>query len=152
MKTVVFFTIGVLFGITLYMSEVSSWFRIFEMFRFKSFHMCGVIGTALLFFRAIFTFIIKRLKAESFLDRIPITFPIKEKGWKRYLFGGTIFGSGCAISGACPGPMFSLLGARFSPIVIVIISGIFGTFFYGAIQITSLKSSTYMKKLLIVWI
>ena len=133
MKTIVFFAIGVLFGITLYMSEVSSWFRIFEMFRFASFHMYGVIGSAL-FFGTIITFIIKKLKLKSFLDNAPISIPNKEKGWKRYLFGGTIFGCGWAISGACPGPMFSLLGAGFLPIVIVIFSATFGTFIYGLLQ------------------
>jgi len=133
MKTIVFFTVGVLFGITLYMSEVSSWFRIFEMFRFESFHMYGVIGSAL-FFGTIITFIIKKLKLKSFLDNARITFPKKEKGWKRYLYGGILFGGGWALSGACPGPMFSLLGAGFLPIVIVIFSATFGTFIYGLLQ------------------
>jgi len=133
MKTVLFFTIGILFGIILYMSEVASWFRIYEMFQFDSFHMYGVIGTAV-FLGVIIVFIIKKFKIKSILDSAPIAIPNKEKGWIRYLFGGIIFGSGWAISGACPGPMFSLLGAGFLPILIVIVSATLGTFFYGFIQ------------------
>ncbi|MEK9603750.1 MAG: DUF6691 family protein [Flavobacteriaceae bacterium] len=130
MKTIVFFLIGVLFGITLYMSEVSSWFRVYEMFQFDSFHMYGVIGTAF-FFGTVVVFMIKKLKVKSVFDGNSIAIVDKEKGWKRYLLGGIIFGSGWAISGACPGPMFSLLGAGFYPILIVIFSATFGTFCYG---------------------
>lgn len=133
MKTITYFAIGILFGITLYMSEVSSWFRIYEMFQFNAFHMYGVIGSAL-FFGTIITFLIKKMGAKSVFDHAPITIVDKEKGWKRYLLGGIIFGCGWAISGACPGPMFSLLGAGFLPILIVIASATFGTFVYGALQ------------------
>jgi uncharacterized membrane protein YedE/YeeE len=133
MKTITYFAIGILFGITLYMSEVSSWFRIYEMFQFNAFHMYGVIGSAL-FFGAIITFLIKKMGAKSVFDHTPITIADKEKGWNRYLLGGIIFGCGWAISGACPGPMFSLLGAGFLPIIIVIASATFGTFVYGALQ------------------
>lgn len=133
MKTLVFFAIGILFGITLYMSEVSSWFRIYEMFQFNSFHMYGVIGSAL-FFGAMITLLIKKLEINSLFDKQTITILDKDKGWKRYLFGGIVFGCGWAISGACPGPMFSLLGAGFFPIVVVIISATLGTFIYGLIQ------------------
>lgn len=133
MKSLVFFAIGILFGIILYMSEVSSWFRIYEMFRFQSFHMYGVIGTAL-FLGAIIIFMIKKLKIKSVLSGSPIEIADKEKGWKRYLYGGIIFGSGWAISGACPGPMFSLLGAGFLPIIVVILSATLGTFVYGLLR------------------
>ena len=133
MKTLVFFAIGILFGITLYMSEVSSWFRIYEMFQFNSFHMYGVIGSAL-FFGAMITLLIKKLEIKSLFDKQTITILDKDKGWKRYLFGGIVFGCGWAISGACPGPMFSLFGAGFFPIVVVIISATLGTFIYGLIQ------------------
>ena len=133
MKTILFFTIGTFFGITLYMSEVSSWFRIYEMFQFNAFHMYGVIGTAV-FLGVIITFGIKKLKIKSVLDQRPITIPNKETGWKRYLLGGIIFGGGWAISGACPGPMYSNLGAGFLPIIVVIFTAIFGTFVYGVIR------------------
>ncbi len=115
------------------MSEVSSWFRIYEMFQFNSFHMYGVIGSAL-FFGVIITYTIKKLKIKSVLDNSPISIPNNEKGWKRYLFGGIIFGYGWAISGACPGPMFYLFGAGFFPILVMIVSATFGTFVYGLIQ------------------
>ena len=95
--------------------------------------MYGVIGSAL-FFGVIITFTIKKLKIKSVLDSATKSIPNKEKGWKRYLFGGIIFGGGWAISGACPGPMFSLLGAGFFPILVVIVSAIFGTFIYGLLQ------------------
>ncbi len=130
MNIILCFLIGTLFGITLYMSEVSSWFRIYEMFQFNSFHMYGVIGTAV-FLGAIITFIIKKLKVKSILSGSPIEIADKERGWKRYLYGGIIFGSGWAISGACPGPMFSILGAGFLPIIVVILSATLGTFVYG---------------------
>ena len=130
MNIILYYLIGTLFGITLYMSEVSSWFRIYEMFQFNSFHMYGVIGTAV-FLGAIITFIIKKLKVKSILSGSPIEIADKEWGWKRYLYGGIIFGSGWAISGACPGPMFSILGAGFLPIIVVILSATLGTFVYG---------------------
>jgi len=133
MNIILYFLIGTLFGITLYMSEVSSWFRIYEMFQFNSFHMYGVIGTAV-FLGATITFIIKKLKLKSILNGSTIEIADKEKGWKRYLYGGIIFGSGWAISGACPGPMFSLLGAGFFPIIVVILSATLGTFVYGLIR------------------
>jgi len=133
MNILLYFLIGTLFGITLYMSEVSSWFRIYEMFHFNSFHMYGVIGTAV-FLGATITFIIKKLKLKSILNGSTIEIADKEKGWKRYLYGGIIFGSGWAISGACPGPMFSLLGAGFFPIIVVILSATLGTFVYGLIR------------------
>jgi len=133
MNILLYFLIGTLFGITLYMSEVSSWFRIYEMFQFNSFHMYSVIGTSV-FLGATITFIIKKLKLKSILNGSTIEIADKEKGWKRYLYGGIIFGSGWAISGACPGPMFSLLGAGFFPIIVVILSATLGTFVYGLIR------------------
>ena len=77
---------------------------------------------------------INELKIKSVFDQTPISLTDKEKGLKRYLIGGIIFGCGWAISGACPGPMFSLLGAGFMPIAVVIASATLGTFFYGLIR------------------
>ena len=114
MKTVVYFAIGTLFGITMFKSEAASWFRIYEMFQFKAFHMYGIIGSAL-FCGVIITYLLKKLKIKSVLDGEEIHIADKEKGWKRYLFGGLFFGFGWAISGACPGPMFTVLGAGFYP-------------------------------------
>lgn len=133
MKTVVYFAIGILFGITMFKSEAASWFRIYEMFQFKAFHMYGIIGSAL-FCGVIITYLLKKLKVKSVLDGEEIHIADKEKGWKRYLFGGLLFGFGWAISGACPGPMFTVLGAGFLPILVVIAAATLGTFCYGLLQ------------------
>jgi len=133
MRTIVCFTIGILFGITMFKSEAASWFRIYEMFQFKAFHMYGIIGSAL-FCGAIITFLLKKFKAKSILDGTEIVIADKASGWKRYLFGGLFFVFGWAISGACPGPMFTTLGAGFFPILVVIAAATLGTFCYGLIQ------------------
>ena len=131
-KVFIYLVVGFFFGIIMYKSEAASWFRIYEMFRFESFHMYGIIGTAL-FFGIIFIQLIKRKKIKS-IDGSPIVIPDKEKSIYRYLFGGIIFGLGWALVGACPGPMFTLVGAGFLPIIIVILSAIVGTFLYGVIK------------------
>lgn len=133
MKTIVYFSIGILFGITMFKSEAASWFRIYEMFQFKAFHMYGIIGSAL-FCGVIITYLLKTFRVTSILDGTEIQIADKEKGWKRYLFGGLFFGFGWAISGACPGPMFTTLGAGFFPIIVVIAAATFGTFCYGVLQ------------------
>ncbi|MCP4053073.1 MULTISPECIES: DUF6691 family protein [Mesoflavibacter] len=131
-KVFIYLVVGFFFGIIMYKSEAASWFRIYEMFRFESFHMYGIIGTAL-FFGIIFIQLIKRKKIKS-IDGSPIVIPDKEKSIYRYLFGGIIFGLGWALVGACPGPMFTLVGAGFLPILIVIGSAIIGTFIYGVLK------------------
>lgn len=133
MKTIVYFSIGILFGITMFKSEAASWFRIYEMFQFKAFHMYGIIGSAL-FCGVIITSLLKTFRVTSVLDGTEIQIADKEKGWKRYLFGGLFFGFGWAISGACPGPMFTTLGACFFPIIVVIAAATLGTFCYGVLQ------------------
>lgn len=133
MKTIVYFSIGILFGITMFKSEAASWFRIYEMFQFKAFHMYGIIGSAL-FCGVIITYLLKTFRVTSILDGTEIQIADKEKGWKRYLFGGLFFGFGWAISGACPGPMFTTLGAGFFPIIVVIAASTLGTFCYGVLQ------------------
>ena len=132
-RSLIFLVIGLLFGITMYKSEAASWFRIYEMFQFQAFHMYGIIGSALAF-GAVFTFLLKRNQASSFLDGSKLSLNDKEKGWKRYLIGGTLFGMGWALTGACPGPLFTLLGAGFFPILIVILAALLGTFAYGALR------------------
>ena len=131
-KVFIYLVVGFFFGIIMYKSEAASWFRIYEMFRFESFHMYGIIGTAL-FFGIIFIQLIKRKKIKS-IDGSPIVIHDKEKSIYRYLFGGIIFGLGWALVGACPGPMFTLVGAGFLPILIVIGSAIIGTFIYGVLK------------------
>ena len=132
MRTLVYLCIGILFGMTMYKSEAASWFRIYEMFTFDSFHMYGIIGSALVIGITV-TQGIKRFNISSFYGE-KIRFIPKERGWKRYLIGGIIFGLGWALAGACPGPMFTLIGAGFLPILVVIIAAILGTFLYGILK------------------
>ena len=132
MRTLIYLMIGILFGITMFKSEASSWFRIYEMFKFESFHMYGIIGSAL-FTGIIIVQSIKRFKIKSFYGE-KIHFNSKTKSFSRYMFGGIIFGLGWALAGACPGPMFTLLGAGFIPILIVVFFSILGTFLYGILK------------------
>lgn len=132
MRTLLYFIIGIVFGITMFKSEAASWFRIYEMFQFKSFHMYGIIGSALVF-GVLITQAIKKFKIKSFYgDTIEIA--DKEKGIKRYLYGGVVFGLGWALAGACPGPIFTLIGAGYAPILVVLVSATLGTFVYGRIK------------------
>jgi len=132
MRTLIYLFIGILFGITMFKSEAASWFRIYEMFKFESFHMYGIIGSALAIGIIVVQFI-QRFKIKSFYGE-EIKFYPKEKSFSRYIFGGIIFGLGWALAGACPGPMFTLVGVGFLPITIVIISSIIGTFIYGLLK------------------
>ncbi len=127
-----YLSIGVLFGITLSKGEIISWFRIFEMFKFHSFHMFGVIGTAVIF-GIVFIQVIKWKKLHS-VQGVPIVIPPKTMGWKRYLIGGTLFGIGWAMTGACPGPMFILLGHKISVFIIPILAALLGTYAYGLLR------------------
>lgn len=132
MRYSVFLVIGIFFGIVMYKSEAASWFRIFEMFQLKSFHMYGIIGSALAI-GVIIVQLIKRLKLKS-IDKNPINIQPKDKSFYRYFIGGTIFGLGWALAGACPGPMYVLLGVGFWPILIVLLSALLGTFVYGLLR------------------
>ena len=113
-------------------SEAISWFRIQEMFRFDSFHMYGIIGTAVIL-GAILNMILKRVNAKNFKGD-EINYTLKEGGVFRLLVGGTIFGLGWAMTGACPGPMFTLIGHGVWSILLVIAFAIFGAFVYGVIK------------------
>ena len=132
MRQFFFLLIGVFFGIVMFKSEAASWFRIYEMFQFKSFHMYGIIGSAL-GFGVLITQGIKRFQIKSAFGE-PIVIPDKTKSFYRYSIGGIIFGLGWGLSGACPGPIFILLGAGFLSIIIVLIFAILGTWFYGMIM------------------
>ena len=132
MRTLAYLLIGIFFGIIMFKSEAASWFRIYEMFQFKSFHMYGIMGSALAT-GLLLVQLIKRFKIKSFYGE-PITFYPKQKSFSRYFYGGTIFGLGWALAGACPGPMFTLVGAGYFPILVVIISALLGTYVYGVIR------------------
>lgn len=132
MKNIFYLTVGTFFGIILFKSEAASWFRIYEMFNFDSFHMYGIIGSAI-FLGVIITQLIKRKKIKD-IHGMPINLPDKEKSFSRYAFGGFIFGLGWALAGACPGPMYVLAGAGFLPILIVIGGALLGTWIYGMLR------------------
>ncbi|WP_340076612.1 DUF6691 family protein [Leptobacterium sp. I13] len=132
MKYIKFLLVGIFFGIVLVKSEAVSWYRIYEMFKFQSFHMYGIIGTAVII-GAIALFIMKKFHAKNLLGH-EVSVPLKEKGVFRYIVGGIIFGLGWALAGACPGPMYILLGAGFYSMFIVILAATFGTFVYGLLK------------------
>ena len=132
MKYLKFILTGIVFGIIMAKAEIISWYRIYEMFRFGSFHMYGVIGSAVVL-GIIIHQIIKRTKMTSFSGQ-PIVFAPKKKSIARYLIGGTFFGLGWALAGACPGPMFVLIGFGYFPILLVILGALIGTFFYGLVK------------------
>ena len=132
MKNLRLLIIGIAFGFILTKGEVISWFRIYEMFRFESFHMYGIIGTAVLV-SLFFNQLIKRTKMKD-IDRNPINIPTFYSGTRRYLIGGIFFGIGWALTGACPGPMYTLLGNGATVIIISILSALLGAFVYGLLQ------------------
>ena len=132
MKNISFFAVGIFFGIAMTKSEAISWFRIHEMFRFESFHMYGIIGTAVVL-GAIMVALIKGVNLKNLTGQ-EIRFNPKAMSIPRYLFGGIIFGLGWAMTGACPGPLFTLLGHGIPTILLVIISAVLGTYSYGALR------------------
>lgn len=132
MKYLKFLIVGIAFGIVMTKSEVISWFRIYEMFKFQSFHMYGVIGSAV-GLGAIFVQLIKRLKLKS-LDGAVIKVPTKEFSLPKNLIGGIIFGLGWALTGACPGPMFTLVGNGFTVVLVAVLSALLGTYTYGKVR------------------
>jgi uncharacterized membrane protein YedE/YeeE len=129
MKLFKFFLVGILLGIVLTKTEAVSWYRIYEMFHFQSFHMYGIIGTAIVTGLIGIQFI-KRKKVND-IDGIPIEILDKEDGNMRYWIGGTLFGLGWGLVGSCPGPIFILLGAGFFNVAFVLLGAVFGTFLYG---------------------
>ena len=123
---------GTLFGLVLVKAEVLSWYRIQEMFRLQSFHMYGVIGSAVLV-GTISIWLIKRFKLRSITGET-ISFSPKDKTYWRYSLGGILFGLGWAMTGACPGPIAALIGVGASVFIVVLISAIAGTWVYGLIR------------------
>ncbi|HEU4496531.1 MAG TPA: DUF6691 family protein [Flavobacterium sp.] len=132
MKFIKYLLVGIVFGIVLVKSEAVSWYRIYEMFHFQSFHMYGIIMTAVTV-GAIGIQIYKRNRVAG-LSGKPIEIQDKEKGFANYIIGGTIFGLGWGMVGTCPGPIFILIGAGFYGIGIVLLGALAGTFFYGLLK------------------
>lgn len=132
MKVLKYLIVGFVFGIVLTKSEAVSWYRIYEMFQFQSFHMYGIIGvavaTGLIGIQLIKRKQMKDIKGET------INVPDKEPGSARYWIGGLVFGLGWALAGSCPGPIFILIGAGFWPLIFVLAGALVGTFIYGVIK------------------
>jgi uncharacterized membrane protein YedE/YeeE len=131
MKNIKYLLLGIFFGIILTKSEVISWFRIQEMFRFDSIHMYGIIGSAIVM-GAISTYLITRFNLKTLYgEKIVIE---KRPFHKGAIYGGIIFGLGWALTGACPGPLFALVGNGYSIIIISLIFALLGTWVYGYFQ------------------
>lgn len=132
MRVIKYLLVGIFFGILMAKSEAFSWYRIQEMFRFQAFHMYGIIGTAVVL-GVIGTWLIKKLKIND-IHGEKIIFTPKEKGFYRYFLGGSIFGLGWALGGACPGPMVVSIGYGVLSMLVVFFFSIVGTFLYGEVR------------------
>jgi len=132
MKYLKYLVVGTVFGVILTKSELISWFRIYEMFRFQSFHMYGVIGSAVVVGIVLVQWIKRKELSSMYGERILI--PDKQFSIPRYLIGGTIFGLGWALTGACPAPMFILVGNGFLIMLVAIAAAVAGTYVYGAVR------------------
>jgi uncharacterized membrane protein YedE/YeeE len=132
MSVLKYLIVGFVFGIVLTKSEAVSWYRIYEMFQFQSFHMYGIISVAILT-GVIGIQIIKRKKLKDIKGQ-PIEILDKEQGSSRYWIGGLFFGLGWALVGSCPGPIFILLGAGFWSVLLVLFGALLGTFIYGLLK------------------
>lgn len=125
-----YFVAGVAFGVVAIRSEIVSWYRIQEMFRFDSFHMYGVIGSAVVV-GAVSLRLLRATEARA-LDGSTIKVRPKARTWTRYIVGGTVFGLGWGLVGACPGPIFALIGAGMPAFLVVLLGALVGTWTYGA--------------------
>jgi uncharacterized protein len=130
---ILYFVLGCVFGVVLIKSEAVSWFRIQEMFRFQSFHLYGIIMSAVMS-AALSIAVLRRIGAQTLASE-PIAIQAKTlgKGY-RYWIGGTLFGVGWALTGACPGPLFALVGGGMSVYVVAALSALAGTWLYGYLR------------------
>ncbi|MGI8582251.1 MAG: YeeE/YedE family protein [Chitinophagaceae bacterium] len=126
-----FFITGIFFGVLLVKSEVISWFRIQEMFHLQSFHMYGVIGSAVIT-GIISVWLIKRFNIKT-ISGEKIVIPSKKFN-KGQIYGGLLFGFGWALTGGCPGPMFAQIGTGALVIIVSLLSAIAGTWIYGLVR------------------
>ncbi len=131
MHNLKFLFVGLFFGIVQVKSQVLSWFRIQEMFQLQSFYMYGVIGTAVL--TGLLSVLLIRKLGLKTLGGESVVIAKKKFHWGN-VFGGLIFGFGWAITGACPGPLYALIGSGYSVILVTLLSAIAGTWFYGLIR------------------
>ncbi len=132
MKFIKFFIVGILFGIVLTKSEAVSWYRIYEMFHFQSFHMFGIIGVAVVT-GVIGIQFMKRTRMNDISGQ-QIIIADKEKGFANYIIGGIIFGLGWGLVGTCPGPIFILLGSGYVSVAVILLGALLGTYIYGLLK------------------
>jgi uncharacterized membrane protein YedE/YeeE len=132
MRNVVYIIVGAVFGIIMVKSEAVSWFRIQEMFRFQSFHMYGIICSAIAV-GVVSMQLIKRLKLKT-VDGNEIVPSTKEGLYRSRLLGGILFGLGWALTGACPGPLFVNFGAGYTVVIIAIVAAVLGAFVHGIVR------------------
>ena len=132
MKNLIALVLGTLFGLILVKAEVLSWFRIQEMFAFQSFHMYGIIGSAV-GVGALSVFLIRRLKVKSIEGNL-IELKDKAPRYTSAYLGGTVFGLGWAMTGACPGPMYALIGSGTTIMVLAVVAGVLGVLTYAALR------------------
>lgn len=131
MSKIKFLALGFIFGVILIKAEVISWFRIQEMFRFQAFQMYGIIGSAVVI-GIISVFLIKKYKIKTIKgEEIKIEPKTFSKG---NIIGGLMFGLGWAMTGACPGPLYALVGSGLLIVAVVLLSAVFGTWVYGCIK------------------
>ncbi|WP_299062526.1 YeeE/YedE thiosulfate transporter family protein [uncultured Polaribacter sp.] len=132
MKNIKFLVLGIFFGIVLSKSQAISWYRFYEMFKFQSFHMYGIIGGAVVI-SAIFMQLFKSGKIKDINGNKIIPKP-KQKGFIRTILGGTFFGLGWGISGACAAPIFVILGFKLIPALVLLVGSLLGAFIYGLLS------------------
>ena len=131
MKNLKFLFLGSLFGFILIKAEVISWYRIQEMFRFQSFHMYGVICSAIAV-GMLSVFLIKKFNVKTFSGE---EIKIEDKQFtKGNVFGGLMFGLGWAMTGACPGPLYALIGSGLPVVIVILLSAVLGTYTYGILK------------------
>ncbi len=124
---------GMLFGFTLVKSEAASWYRIMEMFHFQSFHMYGIMMSAIVT-GMIGVQVMKRFTGRASLEGTPMEIPKKESGRYKFVIGGMIFGLGWGIIGLCPGPIFTLVGMGSVGALFALLGALHGTWLFGALR------------------
>jgi len=132
-RVLAYLLLGIVFGVVLTKSEVISWFRIQEMFRLQSFHMYGVIGSAVAV-AATSVALIRRLNVRALTGEEIAIAPKAFGTGRRYWIGGTVFGLGWALTGACPGPLIALIGSGATVFVVAVLAAVAGTWLYGFLR------------------
>lgn len=133
MRFIPYLLAGILFGFTLVKSEAASWYRIMEMFHFQSFHMYGIMMTAIIT-AFIGVQIMKRFVGRASLEGNPMEIPVKEAGRTKFILGGLIFGLGWGVIGLCPGPIFALVGMGSIGALAALVGALHGTWLYGVLR------------------